>query len=96
MRFSCVGAVNVLVTRCSSTRRSHAVGSNLRSTTIVAADGVREQRERQRARVVQRPGGDVHLVRAAGAELAEQRDHASRRRCLVRIAPFGLPVVPDV
>ena len=35
MRFSCVGAVKVSVTRCSFTRRSHAVGSNLRSTTIV-------------------------------------------------------------
>ena len=35
MRFSWVGAVNVSVTRCSFTRRSHEVGSNLRSTTMV-------------------------------------------------------------
>ena len=35
MRFSWVGALNVSVTRCSLTRRSHAVGSNLRSTTMV-------------------------------------------------------------
>ena len=60
MRFSWVGAENVLVTRCSFTRRSHAAGSNLRSTTIGAAERVREQRERQRARVVQRTGREVH------------------------------------
>ena len=34
MRLSCVGAVKVLVARCSATASSHALGSNLRIVTI--------------------------------------------------------------
>ena len=35
MRLSCVGALNVDVTRCSRTRRTHSRASNFRITTTV-------------------------------------------------------------
>ena len=75
IRFSWVGAENVLVTRCCFTASSHASGSNLRSTTIGAPSVCVERRERERAGVVHRPGGEVHLVAELQAELAEQREH---------------------
>ena len=96
MRFSWVGAVNVLVTRCSFDEASHAVGSNLRSTTIGPAERVGERRERQRTRVVERAGGEVHLVRVQEAAARASSATTAPASVPVRIAPFGFPVVPDV
>ena len=90
------GAENVFVTRCSFDElRATRPASNLRSTTTGAPSVWASERERERARVVQRAGREVHLVAGAQAELDEQREH-ELRSVVVRSAPLGFPVVPDV
>ena len=49
-----------------------------------------------RAAVVQRAGRDVDVVGRVADELQHRPDLPPDRAALLRRAPFGLPVVPDV
>ena len=95
MRFSCVGAVKVSVTRCSFTRRSHTAGSNLRNTTMVppsaCANSANESGPEWYSGPVVRctDGLSSRCTACMSAAIAEAS-------VPVRIAPLGFPVVPDV
>ena len=97
MRFSWVGRGErvgdaVLLHQPRATRSGRTCGS----TTIGAPSVWVSDDERQRAGVVQRAGREVHLVAELQAELGRAARARSRGSVVVRSAPFGLPVVPDV
>ena len=95
IRFSCVGAENVFVTRCSATRRSQACGSNLRSTMtgqpsewfIDAQASGPEWYSGPVVTCTSAPGWRLSSLRSANTVFGS---------VVVRSAPFGRPVVPDV
>ena len=95
MRFSCVGAENVFVTRCSFTRSIQRSASNLRSTTIgapsvCASDANASGPEWYSGPVVRCT--EFSCSRLSSASSA----NTIWRSVRVRSAPLGLPVVPDV
>ena len=75
MRLSCVGAENVLVTRCSFTRRDPRAPGRTCAARRSARRACAQRRERERPRVVQRAGREVHRVLVQQVQLAEQREH---------------------
>ena len=89
MRFSWVGAQKVSVTRCSLTRRNQDDGSNLRSTMIVPPTACANGRERQRTRVVQRAGGEVHRGRRRAGRAVRAARRRSRRRSWCGARPWA-------
>ena len=94
-RLSWVGAENVLVAPCSFTAASHATGSKRRSTTIGAPsvwlmDANASGPEWYIGPVVM--WISLPNCRPSSASSA----NTISRFVVVRSAPFGLPVVPDV
>src|SRR3954452_16942579 len=94
-RLSWVGAENVFVTRWSFTAASHATGSNRRSTTIGAprvwlSDTNASGPEWYIGPVVM--WTSLPNWRPSSASSAR----TTSRFVVVRRAPFGLPVVPDL
>ncbi len=95
IRFSCVGAENVLVTRCSRTRSIHCSASKCRIRTIVPP--------RVWVSVAHASGpewysGPVVMWTSLPASSRSSWSSAptSPGSVDVRSAPFGFPVVPDV
>ena len=95
MRFSWVGAEKVFVTRCSATRRSQRLGVELRSTMtgqpsewfIDAQASGPEWYSGPVVRCTSLPGCRLSSPSSANTVVGS---------VVVRSAPFGLPVVPDV
>ncbi len=94
-RLSCVGAENVFVAECSFTAASQATGSKRRSTTIGAP--------RVWLRETNASGPEWYIgpvvmwtslpsCRPSSPSSAK----TTSRFVVVRSAPFGFPVVPDV
>ena len=95
MRFSCVGAENVFVIRCSLTSRSHAVASNLRRTTtghpsVWLSDAHASGPEWYSGPVVR------CTSLPACSPISDKRAKTVAASVVVRSAPLGFPVVPDV
>ncbi len=95
MRFSCVGAENVVETRCSRTSRIHADASNFRSTTMgqprVWLSSANASGPEWYSGPVVRWTSSPRRIRNATSMAPTMAASPP-----VRIAPLGLPVVPDV
>ena len=95
IRFSCVGAVNVFVTRCSRTRSTHRSASKWRMRTIVppsvwVSDAHASGPEWY-------SGPVVMWTSSPGWSRSSWSSAPTRTGSVdVRSAPFGFPVVPDV
>ncbi len=95
IRFSCVGAENELVTRCSFTNAIQRTGSNLRNTTtgapsVCASDANASGPEWYSGPVVR------WTEFSCRSRSASSSANTISRSVRVRSAPFGFPVVPDV
>ena len=95
MRFNCVGAENVLVTRCVFTSSIQRPASNLRSTTI-GAPSVCES-DANASGPEWYSGPVVRCTEFSCSRFNSASSANTRVRSVeVRSAPLGFPVVPDV
>ena len=80
MRLSWVGAVKVLVTRCSADQPHPRGGVEAAHDHDRVRELHRHAGEGQRTRVVQRPGREVHAIGVEEVQLGEQRDRRAPGR----------------